>query len=133
MSSVERTSPLLCLKRATSMDLACPITTSLVRFFAQSVLKNKWSVFCSLFIFFKCISLFTGTQSTDTCFIPMKLSSFKNSTISWVGFSGGQHHTVCLNSEGKSSINLICNTCMKICCAGTETCVPPVHLMMFNC
>ncbi|XP_048009276.1 regulator of chromosome condensation [Megalobrama amblycephala] len=42
-----------------------------------------------------------GTQSTDTCFVPVKLGSFKNSTTSWVGFSGGQHHTLCLNSEGQ--------------------------------
>uniref|UniRef100_A0A8C5RVS6 Regulator of chromosome condensation 1 n=1 Tax=Laticauda laticaudata TaxID=8630 RepID=A0A8C5RVS6_LATLA len=28
------------------------------------------------------------------------LTAFKNSTRSWVGFSGGQHHTVCLDSEG---------------------------------
>ncbi|KAK2495450.1 hypothetical protein MC885_009639 [Smutsia gigantea] len=30
------------------------------------------------------------------------LTSFKNSTKSWVGFSGGQHHTVCMDSEGKA-------------------------------
>ncbi|KAL7874500.1 hypothetical protein SRHO_G00054700 [Serrasalmus rhombeus] len=41
-----------------------------------------------------------GTQSTNTCFVPVKLTAFKNSTTSWVGFSGGQHHTVCLDSEG---------------------------------
>ncbi|XP_048116861.1 regulator of chromosome condensation [Alosa alosa] len=42
-----------------------------------------------------------GTQSTNVCFTPVKLTSFKNSTTSWVGFSGGQHHTVCMDSEGK--------------------------------
>ncbi|TRY92027.1 hypothetical protein DNTS_034911 [Danionella cerebrum] len=42
-----------------------------------------------------------GTQSTSTCFVPMKLSSFKNSTTSWVGISGGQHHTICLDSQGQ--------------------------------
>ncbi|KAJ8781011.1 hypothetical protein J1605_001054 [Eschrichtius robustus] len=30
------------------------------------------------------------------------LTSFKNSTKSWVGFSGGQHHTVCMDSEGRA-------------------------------
>ncbi|KAG9330975.1 hypothetical protein JZ751_021416 [Albula glossodonta] len=42
-----------------------------------------------------------GTSSTNTCFSPVKLTAFKNSTTSWVSFSGGQHHTVCLDSEGK--------------------------------
>uniref|UniRef100_A0A3B3QC24 Regulator of chromosome condensation 1 n=1 Tax=Paramormyrops kingsleyae TaxID=1676925 RepID=A0A3B3QC24_9TELE len=42
-----------------------------------------------------------GTPGTTTCFAPIKLTAFKNSTTSWVGFSGGQHHTVCLDSEGK--------------------------------
>uniref|UniRef100_G3W0W5 Regulator of chromosome condensation n=2 Tax=Sarcophilus harrisii TaxID=9305 RepID=G3W0W5_SARHA len=42
-----------------------------------------------------------GTPSTEPCFAPQSLTSFKNSTKSWVGFSGGQHHTVCLDSEGK--------------------------------
>ncbi|XP_055429916.1 regulator of chromosome condensation isoform X2 [Bubalus kerabau] len=43
-----------------------------------------------------------GTQGTESCFIPQNLTSFKNSTKSWVGFSGGQHHTVCMDSEGKA-------------------------------
>ncbi|XP_036395386.1 regulator of chromosome condensation [Megalops cyprinoides] len=42
-----------------------------------------------------------GTPGTNTCFSPVKLTAFKNSTTSWVSFSGGQHHTVCLDSEGK--------------------------------
>ncbi|XP_007491506.1 regulator of chromosome condensation isoform X1 [Monodelphis domestica] len=42
-----------------------------------------------------------GIPSTEPCFAPQSLTSFKNSTKSWVGFSGGQHHTVCLDSEGK--------------------------------
>ncbi|KAJ8372505.1 hypothetical protein AAFF_G00282120 [Aldrovandia affinis] len=42
-----------------------------------------------------------GTPGTNTCFAPVKLTAFKNSTTSWVCFSGGQHHTVCLDSEGK--------------------------------
>uniref|UniRef100_A0A8C9SL14 Regulator of chromosome condensation 1 n=1 Tax=Scleropages formosus TaxID=113540 RepID=A0A8C9SL14_SCLFO len=42
-----------------------------------------------------------GTAATTTCFAPIKLTAFKNSTTSWVGFSGGQHHTVCLDSEGQ--------------------------------
>ncbi|XP_069479046.1 regulator of chromosome condensation isoform X2 [Ambystoma mexicanum] len=43
-----------------------------------------------------------GTKSTSSCFSPQNLSTFKNSTKSWVGFSGGQHHTVCLDSEGRA-------------------------------
>uniref|UniRef100_G1TPV2 RCC1-like domain-containing protein n=1 Tax=Oryctolagus cuniculus TaxID=9986 RepID=G1TPV2_RABIT len=39
---------------------------------------------------------------TESCFIIQNLTSFKNSTKSWVGFSGGQHHTVCMDSEGKA-------------------------------
>ncbi|XP_035386636.1 LOW QUALITY PROTEIN: regulator of chromosome condensation [Electrophorus electricus] len=42
-----------------------------------------------------------GTQGTNSCFIPVKLTAFKNSTTSWLGFSGGQHHTLCLDSEGQ--------------------------------
>uniref|UniRef100_F6PGW9 Regulator of chromosome condensation n=2 Tax=Ornithorhynchus anatinus TaxID=9258 RepID=F6PGW9_ORNAN len=41
-----------------------------------------------------------GTEGTEPCFAPQNLTSFKNSTKSWVGFSGGQHHTICLDSEG---------------------------------
>uniref|UniRef100_A0A2K6DS06 Regulator of chromosome condensation n=1 Tax=Macaca nemestrina TaxID=9545 RepID=A0A2K6DS06_MACNE len=43
-----------------------------------------------------------GTPDTESCFILQNLTSFKNSTKSWVGFSGGQHHTVCMDSEGKA-------------------------------
>jgi len=42
-----------------------------------------------------------GTKSTNMCFVPVKLTCFKNSTTSWVDFSGGQHHTVCLDAEGQ--------------------------------
>ncbi|MBN3290363.1 RCC1 protein, partial [Polypterus senegalus] len=42
-----------------------------------------------------------GTVSNNSCFTPINLTAFKNSTKSWVAFSGGQHHTVCLDSEGK--------------------------------
>ncbi|XP_064408136.1 regulator of chromosome condensation [Latimeria chalumnae] len=42
-----------------------------------------------------------GTRSTNSCFTPQNMTSFKNATKSWVAFSGGQHHTVCLDSEGK--------------------------------
>ncbi|XP_048671953.1 regulator of chromosome condensation isoform X4 [Marmota marmota marmota] len=42
-----------------------------------------------------------GTPGTESCFIPQNLTCFKNSTKSWVCFSGGQHHTVCLDSEGR--------------------------------
>uniref|UniRef100_A0A2K6UYZ8 Regulator of chromosome condensation n=1 Tax=Saimiri boliviensis boliviensis TaxID=39432 RepID=A0A2K6UYZ8_SAIBB len=43
-----------------------------------------------------------GTLGTESCFIPQNLTSFKNSTKSWVGFSGGQQHTVCMDLEGKA-------------------------------
>ncbi|XP_068999220.1 regulator of chromosome condensation [Embiotoca jacksoni] len=42
-----------------------------------------------------------GTKSTKMCFVPVKLTCFKNSTTSWVNFSGGQHHTICLDAEGQ--------------------------------
>ncbi|XP_035528821.1 regulator of chromosome condensation [Morone saxatilis] len=41
-----------------------------------------------------------GTKSTKMCFFPVRLTCFKNSTTSWVDFSGGQHHTLCLDAEG---------------------------------
>ncbi|KAM4044542.1 regulator of chromosome condensation [Anomaloglossus baeobatrachus] len=43
-----------------------------------------------------------GTKTTNACYAPQNLTSFKNSTKSWVGFSGGQHHTVCVDSEGNA-------------------------------
>ncbi|KAM6910456.1 regulator of chromosome condensation [Xenentodon cancila] len=42
-----------------------------------------------------------GTKSTKMCFVPVKLTCFKNSTTTWVDFSGGQHHTLCLDAEGQ--------------------------------
>ncbi|KAM4736045.1 regulator of chromosome condensation [Anableps anableps] len=42
-----------------------------------------------------------GTQSTKMCFAPVKLTCFKNSTTAWVDFSGGQHHTLCLDAKGQ--------------------------------
>ncbi|KAK7926265.1 hypothetical protein WMY93_008575 [Mugilogobius chulae] len=42
-----------------------------------------------------------GTKSTKMCYVPVKLTCFKNSTTSWVGFAGGQHHTLCLDAEGQ--------------------------------
>ncbi|XP_071381560.1 regulator of chromosome condensation [Centroberyx affinis] len=42
-----------------------------------------------------------GTKGINMCFLPVKLTCFKNSTTSWVEFSGGQHHTVCLDAEGQ--------------------------------
>ncbi|XP_031708307.1 regulator of chromosome condensation [Anarrhichthys ocellatus] len=42
-----------------------------------------------------------GTKNTKMCFVPIKLSCFKNSTTYWVNFSGGQHHTLCLDAEGQ--------------------------------
>ncbi|XP_033495617.1 regulator of chromosome condensation [Epinephelus lanceolatus] len=42
-----------------------------------------------------------GTGSTKMSFTPVKLTCFKNSTTSWVDFSGGEHHTVCLDAEGQ--------------------------------
>ncbi|KAJ6663456.1 hypothetical protein lerEdw1_009535, partial [Lerista edwardsae] len=41
-----------------------------------------------------------GSQGIDTYYLPKVLTAFKNSTKSWVEFSAGQHHTVCLDSEG---------------------------------
>ncbi|XP_048358014.1 regulator of chromosome condensation [Sphaerodactylus townsendi] len=41
-----------------------------------------------------------GSESIDTYYSPKILTAFKNSTRSWVEFSAGQHHTVCLDSEG---------------------------------
>ncbi|KAL0984614.1 hypothetical protein UPYG_G00144160 [Umbra pygmaea] len=42
-----------------------------------------------------------GTKQMTTFFVPVKLTCFKNSTIKWTSFAGGQHHTVCLDSDGK--------------------------------
>uniref|UniRef100_A0A8C4HCI0 Regulator of chromosome condensation 1 n=1 Tax=Dicentrarchus labrax TaxID=13489 RepID=A0A8C4HCI0_DICLA len=42
-----------------------------------------------------------GTKSTKMCFFPVRLTCFKNSTTSWVDFSGGQHHTLCLDAKGQ--------------------------------
>ncbi|KAL6109008.1 rcc1 [Pungitius sinensis] len=42
-----------------------------------------------------------GTKSTKMCFVPVKLTCFKNSTTCWVDFSGGQHHTLCLDADGQ--------------------------------
>ncbi|EPQ17286.1 Regulator of chromosome condensation [Myotis brandtii] len=43
-----------------------------------------------------------GTSGTESCFVPQNLTSFKNSTKFWVGFSGSRHHIVCMDSEGKA-------------------------------
>lgn len=40
-----------------------------------------------------------GTKGIKTCYFPVALSCFTG--FSWAQFSGGQHHTVCLDSEGK--------------------------------
>ncbi|KAJ0000248.1 hypothetical protein NQD34_012090 [Periophthalmus magnuspinnatus] len=42
-----------------------------------------------------------GTKSTKMCYVPVKLTCFKNSTTSWVDFAGGQHHSLCLDAEGQ--------------------------------
>lgn len=42
-----------------------------------------------------------GTPGTSSCYSAHKLSAFKNSGKSWTKFSGGQHHTLCLDSDGK--------------------------------
>uniref|UniRef100_UPI0037E897E2 regulator of chromosome condensation n=1 Tax=Semicossyphus pulcher TaxID=241346 RepID=UPI0037E897E2 len=42
-----------------------------------------------------------GNESTTPSFFPVKLTCFKNSTTSWVGFHGGQHHSLCLDAEGR--------------------------------
>ncbi|XP_042296771.1 regulator of chromosome condensation [Sceloporus undulatus] len=41
-----------------------------------------------------------GSPEIETYYLPKILTAFKNSTRSWVKFSAGQHHTVCLDSEG---------------------------------
>lgn len=46
----------------------------------------------------------SGTKSIKTSFFPAKLVCFKNSTTSWVEFSGGQHHTVCMDAEGNLKV-----------------------------
>ncbi|KAF3820121.1 hypothetical protein GH733_015630 [Mirounga leonina] len=60
--------------------------------------------FCGAYFTFaiSCEGHVYGTPGTESCFVPQNLTSFKNSTKSWVGFSGGQHHTVCMDSEGKA-------------------------------
>ncbi|NXG52567.1 RCC1 protein, partial [Psilopogon haemacephalus] len=55
--------------------------------------------FCGAYFTF---ALSRQGQGTEPCFSPQNLTCFKNSTKSWVGFSGGQHHTVCVDSEGKA-------------------------------
>ncbi|KAM3614716.1 uncharacterized protein V6R79_018418 [Siganus canaliculatus] len=40
------------------------------------------------------------TSKTAELF-PVRLTYFKNSTSAWMQFSGGQHHTICLDAEGK--------------------------------
>ncbi|XP_074538695.1 regulator of chromosome condensation [Halichoeres trimaculatus] len=42
-----------------------------------------------------------GNKSAAPCYFPMKLTCFRNSTTSWVGFHGGQHHSLCLDAEGQ--------------------------------
>lgn len=43
-----------------------------------------------------------GLEKITVCYFPVRVKCFKNSsTTSWVDFSGGQHHTVCLDSEGQ--------------------------------
>ncbi|XP_069751457.1 regulator of chromosome condensation isoform X2 [Narcine bancroftii] len=42
-----------------------------------------------------------GTSSTTPCYSAHKLTAFKNSAKSWAKFAGGQHHTLCLDSDGK--------------------------------
>ncbi|XP_072890854.1 regulator of chromosome condensation isoform X2 [Hemitrygon akajei] len=43
-----------------------------------------------------------GTPGTTSCYLAHKLTAFKNSKKSWARFSGGQHHTLCLDSDGKA-------------------------------
>ncbi|KAK6473183.1 regulator of chromosome condensation-like [Huso huso] len=42
-----------------------------------------------------------GTQVTSSVFMPQVTTAFKNSTATWTGFSGGQHHALCLDSNGQ--------------------------------
>lgn len=59
--------------------------------------------------------IFLGTKSTKMCFVPVKLTCFKNSTTAWVDFSGGQHHTLCLDAEGKLAV-CNCRQMLRIIC-----------------
>lgn len=52
-----------------------------------------------------------------TCYFPVTLSSFKNLKTSWVQFSGGQHHTVCLDADGKTwQAALVCSRTVSANC-----------------
>ncbi|XP_068179989.1 regulator of chromosome condensation [Antennarius striatus] len=42
-----------------------------------------------------------GLDDIKPHFFPIKLERFKRLTDSWMEFSGGQHHTVCLDAEGQ--------------------------------
>nr|XP_032815546.1 regulator of chromosome condensation-like [Petromyzon marinus]XP_032815547.1 regulator of chromosome condensation-like [Petromyzon marinus] len=42
-----------------------------------------------------------GTLSTKCLFVPKLLAAFKNSTNKWSHLAGGQHHSLCLDSEGR--------------------------------
>ncbi|KAJ0066174.1 hypothetical protein NL108_001407, partial [Boleophthalmus pectinirostris] len=52
-------------------------------------------------LFVRSLIKLPGTKSTKMCYVPVKLTCFKNSTTSWVDFAGGQHHTLCLDAEGQ--------------------------------
>uniref|UniRef100_A0A8C3GLB3 RCC1-like domain-containing protein n=1 Tax=Cairina moschata TaxID=8855 RepID=A0A8C3GLB3_CAIMO len=67
-----------------------------------------------------------GTQGTEPCFSPQNLTSFKNSTKSWLGFSGGQHHTVCVDSEGEPQWCLVLH-----CTEGLGSRLPEVPLLRY--
>uniref|UniRef100_A0A672GDI5 RCC1-like domain-containing protein n=1 Tax=Salarias fasciatus TaxID=181472 RepID=A0A672GDI5_SALFA len=41
-----------------------------------------------------------GNKNLNTSYVPVKLTTFKNSTTTWAEFAGGQHHTVCRDAEG---------------------------------
>ena len=110
MCSAEPTSPLLYQKKATSTGSAFPTITSWVcmkQHQIQFIVIYQWNVcrgfwlwrhlikFVSLLLF-----VLPGTKSIKTSFSPVKLACFKNSVTSWVDFSGGQHHTLCMDGEG---------------------------------
>ncbi|XP_066554986.1 regulator of chromosome condensation isoform X2 [Amia ocellicauda] len=42
-----------------------------------------------------------GTQSPVSVFMPQVTAGFQGSAVSWVSFSGGQHHSLCLDSTGQ--------------------------------
>ncbi|RXM36111.1 Regulator of chromosome condensation [Acipenser ruthenus] len=42
-----------------------------------------------------------GTPDTSSVFMPTVMTAFRKSSVTWTGFSGGQHHALCLDSDGQ--------------------------------